>query len=54
MNDKRLPDGQCEGRNLPDRGVATGVTDTYNTTTNDLERGYTDKSSIRKHTGSDT
>lgn len=51
-DDKRLPDGKCEGRDLPDRGVTTGVTDTYGAG-DGLSKGYTGGQSIRGETGSD-
>lgn len=53
MKDKKWPDGKCEGRDLPDRGVSTGVTDTYGVGKDDLGKGYTGGQSIRKDTGSD-
>lgn len=48
MNDKRFPDGECEGRDLPDRGIGTGVTDTYGAGKGGLARGFTDASGIGK------
>jgi hypothetical protein len=51
--DQRLPNGKCEGRDLPDRGVNSGVTDTYGAGKDGLGKGYTGGTSIRKDTGSD-
>lgn len=48
MKDKRFPDGKCEGRDLRDRGVTAGVTDTYGAEKTDLGKGYTGGTSIRK------
>jgi hypothetical protein len=53
MDDKRWPDGDCAGKDLPDRGVSTGVTDSYGVGSQDLKRGYSGGSGIRKDTGSD-
>lgn len=49
--DQKLPDGTCHGRDLPDCGVSTGVTDTYGA---NLEAGYGSAPvSIVGDTGSD-
>lgn len=53
MNDQRLPNGECAGRDLPDRGTGTGVTDSYGAGNGALDRGFTDRSSISSHTKSD-
>jgi hypothetical protein len=54
MKDKRFPDGQCDdGRNIPDRGVSTGVTDNYGAGSGDLEKGFIGGKQIRRDTGSD-
>jgi len=52
-NGQRLPDGKCHGRDLPDRGVSTGVEDTYGAGKGGLKRGYTDRQGISNATKSD-
>lgn len=54
MNDQILPNGECAGRDLPDRGTGTGVTDTYGAGGGALDRGFTDRSSIKGDTRSDS
>lgn len=53
MQDKKMPDGKCEGRDLPDRGATTGVTDTYGAGKGSFDKGYTDNKGIRSSTQSD-
>lgn len=52
-NDQKLPNGKVAGRDLPDKGSRTGVTDTYGTSDGDLGRGYSGGESIVKDTKSD-
>ena len=53
MNDQKHPNGECAGRDIPDRGNGTGVTDTYGADKGALGRGFTDRSSISSDTKSD-
>ncbi len=54
MEDQKMPDGTCHGKDLPDRGVSSGVSDTYGAKNGDLERGFSGRSSIGKDTRSDS
>jgi hypothetical protein len=53
INDQNLPNGECAGRDLPDRGMMTGVTETYGADKGALNRGFTDRASITGDTKSD-
>lgn len=53
MKDQKMPDGECHGREIPDRGVTTGVTDTHGAGKGALKRGFTDCQRIGKDTKSD-
>lgn len=53
MEDKRIPDGECAGKEMPDRGCMTGVTETYGTGKKDLQRGYSGGTGIGADTRSD-
>jgi hypothetical protein len=48
--DKKRPDGKVEGKDLPDAGNRTGVTETYG---GNLDRGYQNEGSMGGSTKSD-
>lgn len=50
QNDQKLPDGKCHGREMPDRGTSTGVTDTYGAGNGALNRGFTDRAPMGRGT----
>ena len=52
-NDQCFPDGTCHGRDLPDKGVSTGLSDDYGAGKNGLERGFVDRQGIGSATKSD-
>lgn len=47
-----MPNGEVSGKDLPDKGFKTGVTDTYGVGGDDLNRGYTGGDKIVKDTKS--
>lgn len=53
MNDQKLPDGTCHGRDLPDKGARTGVSDTYGAGMSDMNRGHMGAEKIGADTKSD-
>jgi hypothetical protein len=52
-NDQKRPNGECFGRDLPDKGCKTNVSDTYGVGDGDLCRGFTGGEKIGKDTKSD-
>lgn len=53
MNDQKLPDGQCHGRDLPDRGSFRENADQYGVDDGAANRGFTSRQTISGNTGSD-
>jgi hypothetical protein len=53
MENQKRPDGTCHGRDLPDQGIKTGVSDTYGVSSKDLAQGYSGGQGIGKDTKSD-
>ena len=54
MDNQKLPDGTCHGRDLPDRGNKAGMPDNCGASGKDLDRGHTGSQGIGKDTKSDS